>query len=344
MADKKFFQTAAPISIEAIAAMTGAVPVLRSGKNPDAARTFADVAPLSRAGDNDISFLDNIKYAETFGHSKAGACFVRVKYVDNAPPNMVLFVTEQPYYAYALTAQYFYPVAHISPSISPAAHIDETAKVGSGCRIDSGTVLGRNVKIGDNSWIGANTVISDGVEIGSNTIIGPLCSISHSIVGNHVIVHRGVHIGQDGFGFAPGRGSIIKVPQLGRVIIGDNVEIGSGTCIDRGAGPDTMIGAGSKIDNLVQIGHNVQIGRSVVVAAQTGIAGSTFVGDGVMIGGQVGISGHLNIGAGAKLAAQTGVMNDVPPGASFGGSPAVAIKDWHRQTIALAKIAGGKTE
>ena len=157
-----------------------------------------------------------------------------------------------------------------------------------------------------------------------------------------MILHRGVHIGQDGFGFAPGRGGVTKVPQLGRVVIGDDVEIGSGSCVDRGAGPDTVIGAGSKIDNLVQIGHNVQVGRFVFIAAQTGIAGSSQVGDGSMLGGQVGIAGHLHIGAGAKLAAQSGVMTDIPAGSSYGGSPALPIKDWHRQTVAVAAMTKKK--
>jgi UDP-3-O-[3-hydroxymyristoyl] glucosamine N-acyltransferase len=165
-------------------------------------------------------------------------------------------------------------------------------------------------------------------------------------VGNHVILHRGVHIGQDGFGFALGRGGHVKVPQLGRVIIEDHVEIGSGTCIDRGTGPDTHIGEGSKIDNLVQIGHNVQIGKQSVIVAQVGIAGSTRIGDGAVLGGQVGIAGHLKIGPGVKLAARSGVMEDIPAGAAYGGSPAVPVKDWHRQTLTLNKLIKqrGKTD
>ena len=342
MADPRFFQPASPISAAKIASLTGGVLALRGGKAPDGETMFSDVAPLDKAGAQDISFLDNTKYLEGFSQSKAGACFVREKFASRAPEGMLLLVTEEPYYAYALAAQYFYPQPDVTPAIAPTAQIARSASIGQGVRVDSGAVIGERVKLGTGCWIGANSVIGDGVEIGENSRIGALCSLSHALIGKRVILHRGVHIGQDGFGFAPGRGGVTKVPQLGRVVIGDDVEIGSGSCVDRGAGPDTVIGAGSKIDNLVQIGHNVQVGRFVFIAAQTGIAGSSQVGDGSMLGGQVGIAGHLHIGAGAKLAAQSGVMTDIPAGSSYGGSPALPIKDWHRQTVAVAAMTKKK--
>ena len=342
MADPRFFQPAAPISAAKLASLTGAVLALSDGSAPSGEALFSDVSPLDKAGLRDISFLDNTKYLDQFAASKAGACFVRSKFVNRAPQDMLLLVTEEPYYAYALAAQYFYPQPEVTPGIAPTAQIARSASIGQGVRIDSGAVIGERVKLGTGCWIGANSVIADGVEIGDNTRIGALCTVSHALLGSRVILHRGVHIGQDGFGFAPGRGGVTKVPQLGRVVIGDDVEIGSGSCVDRGAGPDTVIGAGSKIDNLVQIGHNVQVGRFVFIAAQTGIAGSSQVGDGAMLGGQVGIAGHLTIGAGAKLAAQAGVMTDIPAGSSFGGSPALPIKDWHRQTIAVAAMTKKK--
>lgn len=338
MVDANFFHTAGPVTLSEIAALTGAAITTGNGNAPDTGRSFTNVAPLDRAGPNDISFLDNVKYTDSFAASKAGACFVRSKFSERAPKDMILLVTDEPYYAYALTSRHFYPDTDTPSGVSAQALIAKSAKIGKNVGIESGAVIGEHVEIGDNVRIGANTVIAEHVRIGADSRIGALCSISHAVLGQRVVLHRGIHIGQDGFGFAAGKKGIVKVPQLGRVMIGDDVEIGSGTCIDRGAGPDTIIGQGSKIDNLVQIGHNVQIGKFVVIAAQCGIAGSTHIGDGAMLGGQVGISGHVRIGPGAKLAAQAGIMTDIPAGSTFGGSPAVPARDWHRQTVALTKL------
>lgn len=318
MADSRFFRNSGPVSLEQITKLTGATVA-----GADLAKRFLDIAPLDQATSEHISFLDNTKYLADFAASKAGACFVRQKFADRAPKNMVLLITEEPYAAFALTSAHFYPDQR-KAEISPQAIISKTATIGKNCSIGPGAFIDEGVVIGDDCHIGAG------------------CTISHTIMGSRVRLHRGVHIGQDGFGFAPSAKGILKVPQLGRVMIGDDVEIGSGTCIDRGAGPDTIIGSHSKIDNLVQIGHNVRIGKYVVIAAQCGIAGSTVIGDGAMLGGQVGLSGHITIGAGAKLAAQAGVMSDVPAGATYGGSPAVPIKDWHRQTATVAKLVKDK--
>jgi UDP-3-O-[3-hydroxymyristoyl] glucosamine N-acyltransferase len=341
MADSRFFHNAGSRTLDALAALTGAT---LAGAPADGARLFHDVAPLDRAGEQDVSFLDNIKYIESFAASEAGCCFVRAKFADKAPPGMVLLVTEQPYSAYTLAAQAFYPLPPVAAAISSLASISITAHIGQGSRIDAGAVIGDNVTIGERCHIGANTVIDSGTQIGDDCRIGALCSISHTLMGNRVTLHRGIHIGQDGFGFAPTPRGLLKVPQLGRVVIGDEVEIGAGTCIDRGAGPDTVIGMGSKIDNLVQIGHNVQLGKYVIITGQCGISGSTQIGDGAMIGAQAGLAGHLRIGAGAKLAARSGVMADIAPGDTYGGTPAVPVRDWHRQTVALAKLVKKKEE
>ena len=335
MADPRFFTRQGPFTLAELAQHTGS----RLSRTDLANHKVSDVAPLDRAESENISFLDNPKYVETFRASRAGACFVRERFAEMAPPGIALLFTEDPYRCYALTAQRFYPVHDPVAGIAATAIIDKTAKMGKGCRIDHGVVIGPGVEIGDRCSIGANTVLQEGVSIASDSRIGALCSISHAYIGHRVIIHRGVHIGQDGFGFAMNREGHVKVPQLGRVMIEDDVEIGAGTCIDRGTGPDTTIGTGSKIDNLVQIGHNVHVGRNAVIVAQTGIAGSTRIGDGAVLGGQVGISGHVKIGAGVKLAAKSGVMGDIPAGASYGGSPAVPVKDWHRQTIALTRLS-----
>ncbi len=337
MPDNRFFPSSCQFSLSEIAQFTDASTTTSGDKK------FSGVAPLETAGENDISFLDNIKYISAFEASKAGACFVRKKFAERAPKTMQLLITEEPYYAYAIAAQKFHPQENFAAGISPNAQISKTASIGKNVRIDSGAVIGDNVKISDNCWIGANTVIDKGVEIGEATRVGALCSLSHTLIGRNVVIHRGVHIGQDGFGFAAGKKGITKVPQLGLVVIGDNVEIGSGTCIDRGAGHNTTIGDNSKIDNLVQIGHNVQIGRYTMIAAQTGIAGSTHIGDKVLIGGQVGLAGHTTVESGAKLAAQAGIMTDIPAGATYGGSPAIPILDWHRQTATIAKLSKRKS-
>lgn len=339
MVDERFFTHAGPLALRDMVALTGATLSVAGGAAADEARSFGQVAPLETATADDISFFDNVKYLEAFAASKAGACFVRPKFVNRAPHGMVLLVTDEPYYAFALTSAKLYPEPDFTPVVSALAHIAVSARLGKGVRVDPGAVIGEHVAIGDGCWIGANTVIGDHVVIGEGSRIGANCTLSHCLLGKYAVLHRGVHIGQDGFGFAPSKRGVVKVPQLGRVVIGAHVEIGSGTCIDRGAGPDTTIGNHTKIDNLVQIGHNVQIGNYVFIAAQTGIAGSSQVGDGAMLGGQTGISGHLSLGAGVKLIAQSGVMHNLAAGGTYGGSPAVPAREWHRQTLALGKLS-----
>ena len=200
------------------------------------------------------------------------------------------------------------------------------------------------VEIGENTFVGANTIIERGVSIGANSWIAPNVTLAYCLIGERVIIHTGVRIGQDGFGFAPGSPLHDKVPQLGRVIIDNDVEIGANTCIDRGALLDTEIGEGSKLDNLVQIGHNVKIGKGCLIAGQVGISGSSEVEDYVMVGGQAGIAGHLKIGVGANIAAQSGVIGDVSPGKSVIGFPALDARQFWKNIATLKKIAARKEE
>ncbi len=336
MADPRFFTCIGPHTIQAIAALTGCtVP-------SDTDKIIQDIAPLETAGEDDVSFLDNTKYIDAFTRSRAGACFTRPKFAARAPAGMLLLLTDQPYLAFTQTAQLFYPETQPEPFISPLAIIDASSQVGAGCRIEAGAWIGAGAQIGERCHIGANAVIERAVIIGDDCRIGALSSLSHCILGKRVVLHPGVRIGQDGFGFAPGPQGILKVPQVGRVIIEDGVDIGANTCIDRGAGPDTFIGAGTKIDNQVQIGHNTYIGRNVLIAGQTGIGGSSRIEDGAMLGGQVGSAGHVMVGKGARLAAQSGIVSDIPAGATYGGSPAVPIMEWHRQSAFLKKALKGK--
>jgi UDP-3-O-[3-hydroxymyristoyl] glucosamine N-acyltransferase len=308
----------------------------------DGGVTFSDVAPLEEACHSDISFLDNRKYVEAFARSKAGACVVAPAMANRAPQGMALLLSSDPYRAYAKIAQAFYPPPVYPVGVHPQAVVDPSAKLGAGCHIGPGAVVEAKAEIGARSVVLANAVIGHGVVIGDDTLVGATASLFHCLIGKRVIIHPGVRIGQDGFGFAMGPQGHLKVPQLGRVIVKDDVEIGANATIDRGSGPDTIIGAGSKIDNLVQIGHNVVLGKGCIIIAQVGISGSTEFGDFAIAAGQAGITGHLKIGTGARIAAQSGVMRDIEPGATVGGSPAVPIMDYHRQTASLSKLARKK--
>lgn len=333
MADPSFFTNRGPFSLAQLADISGAK--IHSG-NPSLSLT--DVAPLSTAGQGQLSFLDNVKYKADFLSTKAGACFVAPDMAPHAPAGIALLVHDNPYKAYALAAQAFYP-AELRPAFtSPHAIVHESASIGTGCHIEAGVVIEAGVKLGDHSHIESGAVLKTNCRIGSHVKIGSNAVISHAVIGDYVSIYRGVCIGQDGFGFAIDPAGFIKVPQLGRVIIEDHVEIGANTTIDRGAGPDTVIGRGTWIDNLVQIGHNVKIGKGCVIVSQTGISGSTVLDDYVMVGGQAGLTGHLKIGKGARIAAQSGVMRDVEPGTEVMGSPALPSRQFMRQFAALAKL------
>ncbi len=331
MADPRFHHVAGPFTAEAIAAACGAV--LAAGG--DGRKILNDVAPLDQARPEQLSFIDNPKYLSSFYATKAGAVIMHQDMVAKAPTGTVCLVTSQPYKSYALAAQQFYPAAKPIPGISDRASIDPTAKLGEGCRIEANAVIGVGVQLGASVWIEANAVIGDSVEIGAGSRVGSGCSISHSIIGQGVRIYPGARIGQDGFGFAIDPKGFVKVPQLGRVMVGYFCEIGANTCIDRGAGPDTVIGTGTWIDGLVKIGHNVKIGRGCILIAQVGVSGSTVIEDFVAIGGQVGLAGHLHVGKGAQIAAGSGVITDIDPGMTVMGYPALPKTQFLRHVAYL---------
>ena len=324
----------------------------RSGPHPlavvaSAARGVADevelllqgIAPLQTAGPSEISFLDNRHYASALDQTSAGAVIVHPDMAARVPRTAVAIVTSEPYAAWARVAALFYPVPPLSPGIHPSAIVADGALVDPSAEVGPLAVIETGAEIGPGCRIGPCAVIGSGVKVGRDCRIGAHVSLSHALLGARVYIYPGARIGQEGFGFAPTKDGFLSVPQLGRVIVEDDVEVGANATIDRGSSQDTVIGAGSRLDNLVQIGHNVVLGRCCVIVAQVGISGSTVLEDFVRVGGQAGISGHLRIGQGAEIGAQAGVMSDLVPGAKVVGSPAWPIKDFFRQIAALKKMA-----
>jgi len=339
-----FFDRAPPMRLQSLAEKVGAT--LAQGADPDA--LIHDVKPLAEASAGELSFFDNRKYLVQLQATRAAACLVAPAFADRVPNGTSALVAETPYRAFALALQHFYaealaPKAALAAAGEPAIH--PTAKLEESVRVEPGAVIGREAQIGRGTTVAAGAVIGYRVAIGRGCYIGAGASVTHALVGDRVILHAGVRIGQDGFGFAMGPKGHLKVPQVGRVIIQDDVEIGANSCVDRGALKDTVIGEGSKIDNLVQIGHNVVIGRHCVIVAMVGIAGSTELGDFVVMGGQSGAAGHLKIGTAAQIAGSSHATHDVPAGARMGGTPAVSIIEFGRQIAALKRLArrGGRS-
>lgn len=338
MADPRFFERAGPFSLGDLATRCGA----RLADPEQAGRVVVDVAPLDQAGSDQLAFLDNTKYAAAFAATKAGACIVHEKHAGLAPAGVALLISAKPYLSYARAAQLFYPAARPAAGIHPTAIVEPGAKLGDGVAIAAYVVIGAGAEIGAGTVIGSGTVIGRNVQIGQGCSIAANVTLSHCVIGDRVMLHPGVRIGQDGFGFAPDPSGHVKVPQLGRVLVGDDCEIGANSTIDRGAGPDTVIGPGCWIDNLVQIGHNVILGRGCILVAQAGVAGSTQLGDFVVLAAQSGIAGHLKIGTGARIGGKSGVMTDIPAGESFFGIPATRVKEYFRQVATLRRLAQKK--
>jgi UDP-3-O-[3-hydroxymyristoyl] glucosamine N-acyltransferase len=324
----------------AIAALTGAK--LRAGD--PAERPIRNIAPLDKAGAFDLSFLDNSKYVGELDTTRAGACLIAPRFVEQAPRHLVVLETPQPYPAFvAVTRKLFANLLRPTSLFgtagrAPNAQIDPTARLEADVIVDPHAVIGARAEIGAGTLIGPGAVIGPDVRIGRHCAVGAHASIVHALIGDRVIVHPGVRIGQDGFGFLPSQQGHQKIPQTRRVIIQDDVEIGANTTIDRGATRDTIIGEGTKIDNLVQIGHNVSIGRHCLIVSQVGISGSVTVGDFAVLAGQVGIADHLTIGDGAVLGAKSGLMSNVPAGERWAGYPAEPAADWKRGQLMIRRL------
>ncbi len=340
-----FFSPARALTVREIATLTGAEP--RAGT--DLGRRITGVAALDRALPGDLAFLDKPKYVGQLSASRAGACLTTARFAGEAPPHIGVLTVRAPYRAFVMVARTLFAEA-LRPSslfeaagVSAGAFVHPTARLESGVVIDPAAVIGPHAEIGAGTVINAAAVIGPNVRIGRDCAIGAHVSIIHALIGDRVIIHPGCRIGQDGFGYVMGAKGHSKVPQVGRVIIQDDVEIGANTTIDRGAIRDTVIGEGSKIDNLVQVGHNTQIGRHCVVVARTGISGSVTLEDFVVLAAGAGVKDHVTIAEGAQIGAVSNVYNDVPAGARWAGIRAKPVGEWMREVASLERLAARRS-
>jgi UDP-3-O-[3-hydroxymyristoyl] glucosamine N-acyltransferase len=337
MADHRFYDNKGPISLsELCAAVDAALP-----EGADGGAMVRDLAALDAAAAEHLSFFAGGKAGMEFSNTRAGFCLVpsTLSPKISPPADTVLIRCTSAPHAFAAAARLFYPESNLAawPQQIP---VDSSAEIGKGVVLGHGVVIGPNAQVGENTRIGPNAVIGRGVCIGRDCEIGSNVSITHALIGDGVTILPGAQLGQPGFGFANADSGHTKIPQLGRVIVQDKVEIGACTAVDRGALGDTVIGEGTKIDNLVQIGHNVRIGRHCIIVSQCGISGSSELGDFVLLGGQVGVSDHCKIGSGARIAGRTALIigQELEAGRDYAGVPAKSLTDWMREVHAVAGL------
>jgi UDP-3-O-[3-hydroxymyristoyl] glucosamine N-acyltransferase len=341
MAQPTFFEQPPSSTLADIAALTKARLV-----DPSRGRQqVRGLASLDEAGPMHLTFFDNLKYADQLASTKAGACLVSERFEASVPAHVTVLRAAQPFREFVKIARALHSGALRPQSwfgtvgIAASAVIDPSAQLEDGVVVDPLAVIGPHVEIGAGTVIGAGAVIGANVRIGRECDIGARCSIQFALIGNNVLIHPGCSIGQDGYGFVFfGPDGHLKVPQTGRVVIQNDVEIGAGTTIDRGSLRDTIIGEGTKIDNQVQIGHNVTIGRHCLLAAQIGLAGSLTIGDNVALGAKVGINNHLRIGDGAQVTAMSAVKDDIPANGRWGGHFAKPTRQWFREILAVERL------
>lgn len=334
MTDLRFFRPSRPFSLGEIARQIGAEPPA-----PEAADIFIhDIGDLETAKRGDLSLFCDARYIAALIETRASAVVTSRALARHVPAGRCLLFVADPRLAFARIGHLLYPATPPEQGVHATAQIHPSAVIGRGSQIDAGAVVERDVVIGERCHIGFHAVLGPGVTVGDDCRIGAHTTISNALIGARVEIASSGSIGGQGFGFAPGPMGFVRMLQLGRVIIENDVEIGANCAIDRGATGDTVIGAGTVIDNLVQIGHNVRLGRCCVLSGQVGIAGSTVLGDGVMVGGQAAISDHLTIGSGVRIAGKSGVMRDIEPNSVVGGYPAISLRQWHRQTAGLLRL------
>lgn len=337
MVDTRFHRFAGPVALGALLEQIGLTGLVDGS---EAELIISGVAELDLAGPNDLALAAHTSYIEELRRTNAGAVFVSGALRDVVPAGTVGVAVDKAHNAFADVLDFLYPSS--TRSIIAAGRDDLGAPIFErDVTIGSNVVIGAGVEIGRGTIIGANTVIGAGVTIGRNCTIAANCTIDCAHIGNDVVLHSGVRIGTEGFGWLDFGSSNRKIPQLGRVIIQDRVEVGANSTIDRGALGDTVIGDGTKIDNLVQIGHNCRIGRNCLIAAMSGLSGSTIVEDGVLMGGGVGTSGHVTIGAGSVVHGRAAVTKNWPAGSKLAGAPAQDIRDFWREIAVMRKLSKG---
>lgn len=339
MPDSRFHRRAGPFALGDLARRTG---LFQVPDGVDPARQIVDVAPLETAGPDDLSFLENRKYLSQLAETRAGFVVVDPALAERAPQETVALPTPHPYLAYALVAQALYPEAAGEAIRHPSAVVDPSAQVADGVAIGANAVVGPGAEVGAGTTIGPAATLGANVVVGRDCRIGANCSLETCVLGDRVVLQPGARVGMPGFGFAPHPERHQTVPQLGRVLIGDDCHVGANTCIACGSGHDTVLGRNVWIDNLVQIAHNVEIGDGSILVGQVGVAGSARIGRFVQIGGQAGIAGHVRIGDQVQIGAKSGVMNDVADGTVVIGQPAIPVKDFWRQLAALRRLVSKK--
>jgi UDP-3-O-[3-hydroxymyristoyl] glucosamine N-acyltransferase len=336
-----FFARGADFSVAEIAALTAAEPC----EGADLSRRLTGIAPVDQATATDLSFVSETKFLDALRSTRAGAVLTTERFARHAPEGVAVLRARKPYDAFVAVARRLYGGALRPASmfdtvgVSPGAMVHPSAQLGEGVTVDPFAMIGPSVRIGAGTLIGAHAAIGPGVRVGSDCAIGANCSVTYAQIGDRVIIHPGCHIGQDGFGYLMSAEGHTKIPQVGRVVIHDDVEIGSGTRIDRGGIRDTVIGEGTKIDNLCQIGHNCIIGRHCVIVAQSGLSGSVTLEDFVVLGPRTGIIPHITVGKGAITASRSTIYENVPAGQFWGGFPAKPKMQWLREVVALEQLA-----
>ena len=339
MVDTRFHRFAGPLTLGALLSQLGRADLVANLAGAD--HVVTGVAELELAEPGDLALAAQPSYIEELRRTAAGAVLVAPALKDAVPAGCIAVLLEKPHNLFADILDALYPAS--TRSIIAAGREDLGAPVFErDVTLGTNVVVGPGVEIGRGTVIGANTVIGAGVTIGRNCVIAANTTIDCAHIGNEVVLHSGVRIGTEGFGWLDFGHSNRKIPQLGRVIIQDRVEIGANSTIDRGALGDTVIGEGTKVDNLVQIGHNCRIGRYCLIAAMTGLSGSTIVGDGVLMGGGVGTSGHLSIGDGSVIHGRAAVTKDWPAGSKLAGAPAQDIRDFWRELAVMRKLSKGE--